>query len=65
MFDFLNSVIPETGLDLVSYLICTAIAFGCGLLAAFAASRGTRISKSFLISHLLILTLSYIYYEIL
>lgn len=50
MFDFLTSVIPETGLDLVSYLICTAIAFGCGLLAAFAASRGTRISKSFLIS---------------
>lgn len=44
------SSILTNGLTVQNYLICTACAFLCGVIAALAVSFRTRISKSFLIS---------------
>lgn len=44
------SSILTNGLTVQNYLICTACAFLCGVIAALAVSFRARISKSFLIS---------------
>ena len=56
MPDLFASVSNGT-LTLNTYLICTACAFICGIIAALAASFRSNISKSFLISLILLPTI--------
>lgn len=48
------SSILENGFSIPTYLLCIASAFACGLIAAFAASFRSRVTKSFLLSLILL-----------
>lgn len=49
MENLFNSILNES-FDIKTYIICTAVAFLCGIIIALVASYKTNISKSFLIS---------------
>lgn len=49
MPELFSSAFAE-GMNLHNYLICTAVAIACGLLAAFASSFRSSITKSFAVS---------------
>lgn len=52
--DFFDSILIGTSISIDSYLLCLSAALGCGLLCAFAAAIRTRISKSFMVSLILL-----------
>lgn len=50
MSDLFASIITNGALTVQGYLLCAAVAFLCGIVAAFAASYRAHVSKSFVIS---------------
>ena len=48
-----NSILAEE-FTIQTYLICIAAAFACGIISAFAASYKTHVSKSFMVSLILL-----------
>lgn len=54
MPDIFDTIIIGTNIEIETYLICLAAALGCGLIAAAAAAIRNRVSKSFIVSLVLL-----------